>query len=96
MKTAVFWAIQQNTSAHWCPQNLLTGFWLCFKFLLKWVFDGVCPNFFIPENNMFLNKVHGAAQNNLFCQMYGFYEKGIIFLLQSPSISSYIMDRCLL
>ena len=28
MKTAIFWAIQQNTIAHWCPQNLLAGFWV--------------------------------------------------------------------
>ena len=41
---------------------------------------------------MFLNTVHGAAQNNLFCQLYGLYEKGIVFLLQSPSIRSHIMD----
>ena len=41
---------------------------------------------------MFLNKVQGAAQHNLFCQMYGLYEKGIVFLLHSPLISSYIMD----
>ena len=47
---------------------------------------------FIPENNMFLNKVHGVAQRNLFTQLYGLYEKGIAFLLQCPSISSYIMD----
>ncbi|XP_078337411.1 uncharacterized protein LOC144626673 [Crassostrea virginica] len=92
MKTTVFWAIQQNAIAHWCPQNLLAGFWVCFKLLLKWVYEGVCPNFFIPENNMFLNKVHGEAQRNLFTQLYGLYEKGIAFLLQSPSISSYIMD----
>ena len=46
MKTAVFWIIHQNTLAHRCPQNLLTACWLCFKFLLKWVYDGVCPNFF--------------------------------------------------
>nr|XP_022346225.1 uncharacterized protein LOC111138503 [Crassostrea virginica] len=91
MKTAIFWAIQQNTIAHWCPQNLLAGFWVCFKLLLKWVYEGVCPNFFIPENNMFLNKVHGEAQRNLFTQLYGLYEEGIAFLLQSPSISSYIM-----
>ena len=91
MKTAIFWAIQQNTIAHWCPQNLLAGFWICFKLLLKWVYEGVCPNFFIPENNMFLNKVHGVAQRNLFAKLYGLYEKGIVFLLQSPSISSYIM-----
>ncbi|XP_078337021.1 uncharacterized protein LOC111137539 [Crassostrea virginica] len=91
MKTALFWAIQQNTIAHWCPQNLLAGFWVCFKLLLKWVYDGYCPNFFIPENNMFLTKVHGVAQMNLFTQLYCLYEKGIAFLLQSPSISSSIM-----
>nr|XP_022339737.1 uncharacterized protein LOC111134717 [Crassostrea virginica] len=92
MKTAIFWAIQQDTIAQWCPQNLLAGFWVCFKLLLKWVYEGVCPNFFIPENNMFLNKVYGVAQRNLLTQLYGLYEKGIAFLLQSPSISSYIMD----
>ena len=62
MKTAIFWTVQQSTIAHWCPQNLLEGFWVCFKILRKWVYDGYCPNFFIPENNMFLNKVHGTAQ----------------------------------
>nr|XP_022298618.1 uncharacterized protein LOC111107630 [Crassostrea virginica] len=92
MKTAIFWAIQGNTIDHWCPQNLLAGFWVCYKLLLKWVYEGVCPNFFIPENNMFLNKVHGVAQRNLFTQLNGLYEKGIAFLLQNPSISSYIMD----
>ena len=91
MKTTIFWAVQHNSIAHWCPQNLLSGFWVCFKLLLKWVYEGVCPNFFIPENNMFLNKVHGEAQKNLFTQLYGLYENGIAFLLQSPSISSYIM-----
>ena len=40
---------------------------------------------------MFLNKVHGVAQRNLFDKLYGLYEKGIAFLLQSPSISYYIM-----
>ena len=92
MKTAIFWAIQQNTIAHWCPQNLLEGFWVCFKILLKWVYDGYCPNFFIPENNMFLNKVHGAAQQSLFTRLHGLYEEGIICLLKSLSISSCIGD----
>ena len=92
MKTAIFWAIQQNTIAHWCPQNLLAGFWVCFKLLLKWVYQGVCPNFFIPENNMFLTKVYGVAQHNLFTRLYGLYEKGITFLLQIPSIKPYIIN----
>ena len=89
-KTAILWTIQQNTRVHWCPRNLISNFWICFKLLLKWVYEGVCPNFFIPENNMFLNKVYGAAQRNLFAKLYRLYEKGEKFALQIPSISTNI------
>ncbi|XP_078326447.1 uncharacterized protein LOC144622931 [Crassostrea virginica] len=92
IKTAVLWAIQQNAIHDWSPQNLLAGFWVCFKLLLKWVYEGVCPNFFIPENNMFLNKVYGEAQKQLFTQLYSLYERGIAFLLHIPPISSCIMN----
>ncbi|XP_052690996.1 uncharacterized protein LOC128168887 [Crassostrea angulata] len=92
MKTAVFWAIQQNTLPLWCPQNLLAGVWVCFKLLLKWVYEGISPNFFIPENNMFLSKIHGQAQTSLFRRLYGLYEMGIALLLHSPSIRSSIID----
>ncbi|XP_062588951.1 uncharacterized protein LOC134250605 [Saccostrea cucullata] len=88
MKTAVFWVIQQNTIPHWHPQNLLESFWVCFKLILKWVYEGVCPNFFIPENNMFLSNIHGEAQKNLFIHLHEFYEKGITSLLRIPSIRS--------
>ncbi|XP_062584992.1 uncharacterized protein LOC134246631 [Saccostrea cucullata] len=88
MKTAVFWVIQQNTLQQWCPQNLLECFWNCYKLILKWVYDRVCPNFFIPQNNMFLSKVHGEAQHQLFIRLYGLYENGLAFLLHSPSIRS--------
>lgn len=83
MKTAVFWTIQQNLLSHCSPQNLLTGFWTCFKLLLKWVYEGFCPNFFIPENNMFFTKVYGSAQNSLFVKLHELYEKGLACLLQT-------------
>ncbi|XP_062593909.1 uncharacterized protein LOC134255407 [Saccostrea cucullata] len=92
MKTAVFWVIQQNTLQQWCPQTLLECFWICFKQVLKWVYEGVCPNFFIPQNNMFLGKVHGKAQHQLFIRLYGLYKKGLVFLLNSPSIRSCIIN----
>nr|XP_011453837.2 uncharacterized protein LOC105346813 [Crassostrea gigas] len=82
MKTAVFWAIQQNPLPRWCPQNILDNFWVCFKLLLKWVYEGDCPNFFIPENNMFHSKIHGAAQKTLFAQLYRLYEMGIPLMLR--------------
>ena len=75
-----------------CPQNLLVGFWVCFKLLLKWLYEGVSPNLFIPQNNMFLSKVHGSAQKNLFLQMHRLYDQGLVCKLQSPSIRSYVTD----
>nr|XP_034314230.1 uncharacterized protein LOC117684783 [Crassostrea gigas] len=92
IKTTIFWAIQQNTLPQGCPQNLLASFWICFQLLLKWVYEGVCPNFFIPQNNLFLTKVNGSAQNRLFLQLHELYEKGLACLLQSSSIRSYIID----
>nr|XP_011449532.2 uncharacterized protein LOC105343759 [Crassostrea gigas] len=92
MKTTLSLAIQQNTLPHWCPQNLLVGFWVCIKLLLKWVYEGFCPNFFIPQNNLFLTKVYGSAQNRLFLQLHELYNEGLACLLQSSSIRSYIID----
>ncbi|XP_078322106.1 uncharacterized protein LOC111112406 [Crassostrea virginica] len=92
MKTVIFWVIQHNAVPLWSPQNLLASFWVCFKLLLKWVYEGVCPNFFIPENNLFLSKVHGSAQKKMFLELHGLYEKGLACLLQSPSIKSYITN----
>ncbi|XP_052704332.1 uncharacterized protein LOC128180341 [Crassostrea angulata] len=92
MKTTIFWTIQQNTLPQWCPQNLLAGFWVCFKLLLRWVHEGICPNFFIPQNNLFLTKVHGSAQNRLFLQLHELYKKGLACLLESSSIRPYIID----
>nr|XP_022305144.1 uncharacterized protein LOC111112110 [Crassostrea virginica] len=92
MKTVIFWVIQQNAVPLWCPQNFLESFWVCFKLLHKWVYEGVCPNFFIPQNNLFLSKIHGCAQRSLFLQLHGLYDKGLACLLQSPSIKSYITN----
>ncbi|XP_062604087.1 uncharacterized protein LOC134265879 [Saccostrea cucullata] len=89
MKTAVFWPIQQSLTPHWYPENFLKCFWVCFK-LLKWVYEGVCPNFLVPENNMFLTNIFGESQRKLFLELYGLYEKGMALLLHSHSIRTMI------
>nr|XP_034309239.1 uncharacterized protein LOC117683659 [Crassostrea gigas] len=91
MKTAIFWAIQQNMLTHWCPENIMAGFWICFKIVLKWVYNGVCPNFFIPQNNMFLCRINGQDQRNLFRRLYELYEKGSSLLLHISLIRHYIL-----
>ncbi|XP_061190085.1 uncharacterized protein LOC133197925 [Saccostrea echinata] len=88
MKTAVFWAIQQSMIPHWCPHTLLYSSWVCFKLILKWVYEGVCPNFFIPSNNMFLSNIYGEAQNLLFIRLYELYKMGIKPMMDTLSIMS--------
>nr|XP_034317637.1 uncharacterized protein LOC117686569 [Crassostrea gigas] len=90
MKTAIFWAIQQNMLPQWCPENILAGFWICFKLILKWVYEGVCPNFFIPKNNLFLSRIYGRDQRNLFRRLYHLYEKGLFLLLHISLMRRYI------
>ncbi|XP_062613657.1 uncharacterized protein LOC134275391 [Saccostrea cucullata] len=92
MKTAMFWVLQQNVIPYWHPQNLLECFWVCFKLILKWVHEGVCPNFFITENNMFLHNIYGEAQKNLFNGLYTLYQRGVSFLLFSPLIRPYFVN----
>ena len=90
MKTILFWILQCDRSLHWVPCNLVSCFWTCFKVLLFWVYKGECPNFFIPQNNMFRVKVVGQAQVSLFEQLYALYNRGIPCLLRSPTIGRFL------
>ncbi|XP_078327863.1 uncharacterized protein LOC144623337 [Crassostrea virginica] len=90
MKTIVFWVIQNHKHLAWVPENLLECLWICFKLLLSLVNRGECPNFFIPQNNMFRVKVVGHTQFALFDQLFGLYCKGISCLLASPTIRKYL------
>lgn len=47
-------------------------------------------NFFYSQTNMFLSRLHGQAQTNLFRRLYGLYEKGISLLPHSSSIGSFV------
>lgn len=90
MKTVVFWVIQNDTFMKWVPSNLLMCFWTCFKLLISWVYRGECPNFFIPQNNMFRVKVVGHRQAALFDELHALYCNGISCLLSSPTLADLL------
>lgn len=97
IKTAIFWTLLQGSSLECCQRKFLKCFWVCFKLVTKWVYEGVCPNFFIPENNMLLTKCHGSAQRKLFCRLNAIYDVGPTCILnwlsmqdRSPSLYSYL------
>ncbi|XP_048746396.2 uncharacterized protein LOC125658966 [Ostrea edulis] len=85
LKTTVFWMIQGG-SVEWRPNNLLNCFWKCFRYLIHCIYRGTFPNFFIPQNNMFINKVVGAARTALLGQLYHYYNMGVSCLLLSPTL----------
>ncbi|XP_062613010.1 uncharacterized protein LOC134274796 [Saccostrea cucullata] len=89
MKTTMFWMMQLG-QVRWCPNNLLDCFWSCFKYLLHCVYRGVFPNFFIPQNNMFMNKIVDDSRESLLQQLYQYYRMGVSCLLLSPTLRSIL------
>ena len=87
LKTALFWEIATN-SPEWNTSNFLSCFWICFQRLLHWINNAYCPNFFIPENNMFAGKVHGAARFRLLSYLVPLYQEGYYCLLRCNSIEN--------
>ena len=87
LKTALFWEIatynlELNTS------NFLSCFWTCFQRLLQWINNAYCPNFFIPENNMFSGKIQGTVRCRLLLYLVPLYQEGYHCLLRCPSIQN--------
>ena len=87
LKTALFWEISDNRIT-WNASNFLSCFWICFQRLLYRINNEYCPNFFIPENNMFAGKFHGEVRTNLLTHLVSLYEEGYYCLLRCPTIQS--------
>ncbi|KAL3860631.1 hypothetical protein ACJMK2_010727 [Sinanodonta woodiana] len=64
-KICMFYVIESTPATLWQPHNLLTCIEQCLRTLRAWVEEGNCPNYFIPDENMFLGKVYGPIQKNL-------------------------------
>ncbi|XP_052077026.1 uncharacterized protein LOC127715048 isoform X2 [Mytilus californianus] len=65
MKTLLFWMCEELPSSIWKPENLISCFMRCFRRLIYCVEYSLCPHYFIPENNLFENKIQGQAQKTL-------------------------------
>ncbi|KAK3104935.1 hypothetical protein FSP39_013467 [Pinctada imbricata] len=87
IKTAVFWEISENPYS-WSPYNFLFKFWNVFRRLINWVSKGYCPNFFIPENNMFYGKICGELQKTVLSKLRELYLDGYWSLLACTSMSA--------
>ena len=65
IKTCMFFVIENTLCEFWKPENLLVCISLCLRKLLEWVNAKYCPNYFIPEENMFDRRIHGTVRLRL-------------------------------
>ena len=86
LKTALFWEIT-TTSSRWNPSTLLSCFWNCFHRLLQWVSSSYCPNFFVPQNNMFGGKIEGRNRYKLLQHLRILHCEGYSCLLRCQSLA---------
>ena len=81
LKTALSWELS-HSSISWDSSNFLACFWICFQRILHWINNEYCPNFFIPENNMF------AVRVRLMSCLVPLYQEGYNCLLRCPTIQN--------
>ncbi|MEW8547976.1 MAG: hypothetical protein AB2693_31095 [Candidatus Thiodiazotropha sp.] len=90
-KTALFYMIENTPSNFWRPDNLLVCFVACLRLFLFWTIHGICPNYFIPAENMFDRRIHGELQLNLHQALENMLSQDCRYLTQIST--SHIGDR---
>ncbi|XP_063412041.1 uncharacterized protein LOC134694869 [Mytilus trossulus] len=65
LKTALFWVSEEVDIDIFQLSKLYFCFSLCLDKLISWVKACCCPNYFIPEHNMFLGKINQINNNIL-------------------------------
>ena len=80
-KTCMFYLIENTPSAFWKPENLLACLVACLELLNVWAEDGICPNYFIPDENMFERRVCGNVRQALNRSLQQILSSNCAFLL---------------
>ena len=89
LKTALFWEIVSSPN-DWNPSTLLSKFLNCICRLIQWIIRSYCPNFFVPQNNMFEGKIEGSNRAGILKYMKSLYHEGPRCLIRCPSLMPLI------
>ncbi|XP_052077036.1 uncharacterized protein LOC127715063 isoform X1 [Mytilus californianus] len=88
LKTIVFWISEELPKSSWKPDNLIPCFMQCFSRLIYCVEFSVCLHYFIPENNMFENKIEGRARKVLLKKLHTLHSYGWRCILFSDQVNN--------
>ena len=89
IKNIIFWVSEELPLSIWRPENLISCFMRCFERLLYCVEYSMCPHYFIPEINMFENKIEGSEQQVLLGRLNVLYSYEWRCILLSKQLSKY-------
>ncbi|XP_071147882.1 uncharacterized protein [Mytilus edulis] len=89
LKTIIFWISEELPSSVWKPDNLIPCFMRCLSRLVYCVEHSVCSHYFIPENNMFENKIEGLDRDVLLKKLNTLHSYGWRCILFSDQISNF-------
>ncbi|XP_052078291.1 cyclic GMP-AMP synthase-like, partial [Mytilus californianus] len=94
LKTILYWISEEKQPSVWTPDNLIPCFMRCFRRLIYCVEYSVCPHYFIPENDLFKNKIEGLYRDNLNDTLRVLYSYGWRCILFSNQISHVSVLSC--
>ncbi|XP_076084318.1 uncharacterized protein LOC143055059 [Mytilus galloprovincialis] len=83
LKTALFWVSEEVDIDTFQLPKLCICFSLCLNKLISWVNNCYCPNYFIPEHNMFLGKINKYNNNSVLSVLSSIKYSGISGLMQN-------------
>ena len=100
-KTAMLHLIDMTPSQFWRPDNLLFCLIAALHCLLLWSKDSNCPNFFIPDENMFRWRISRHLLKRLSDELFRLLSLDFVSLLRSIKseplyyrIQLYMIDNC--
>ncbi|XP_071127411.1 uncharacterized protein [Mytilus edulis] len=92
LKTILFWISEELHPSSWTPGKLIKCFMRCFHRLIYCIEYSVCPHYFIPENNLFENKIEGLDRDNLIDTLRVLFSYGWRCILFSQQISHFVLS----
>ncbi|XP_076083933.1 uncharacterized protein LOC143054770 [Mytilus galloprovincialis] len=94
LKTALFWVSEEVDIDTFQLPKLFICFDLCLNKLIAWVNNCYCPNYFIPEHNMFLGKINQYNNKSLLSVLNSIKYSGISGLMQNLFHSYPCKNSC--
>ncbi|KAK3587124.1 hypothetical protein CHS0354_006766 [Potamilus streckersoni] len=83
-KTCMFYLIADTPGSLWHPNNLMLCIDLCLRQLLSWVQCAKCPNYFTPDENMFIGKLGGSAQGKIASTLENLLRQNGRYIIKIP------------